>query len=158
LPAAARPARRAAPRRLKKAETMYLIAFPLLLIPFALYNMIAFLLNMPFTDTVFAIPLAAERRLPVTTGDLLVMLGMLLLYIEALKAARFASKGVMDHVLAFLLFAAMAAELVLVPQAATTTLLLLTVLAFVDVITGLSIAGRGKPQEIVIEGTDQAHV
>jgi len=61
-------------------------------------------------------------------------------------------------VLAFLLFAAMAAELVLVPQAATTTLLMLTVLAFVDVITGLSLAGRGKPQEIVIEGADPTHV
>jgi hypothetical protein len=137
---------------------MYLIAFPLLLIPFALYNMIAFLLNMPFTDTVFVIPLAGDRRLPVTTGDLLVMLGMLFLYVEALKAGRFGSKGVMDHVLAFLLFAAMAAELVLVPQAATTTLLMLTVLAFVDVITGLSLAGRGKPQEIVIEGADPTHV
>jgi hypothetical protein len=137
---------------------MYLIAFPLLLIPFALYNMIAFLLNMPFTDTVFAIPLMADRRLPVTTGDLLVMLGMLLIYIEVLKAARFASKGVMDHILAFLLFAAMAAELVLVPQAATPTLLMLAVLAFVDVIIGLSVGGAGKPREIVIEGADQAHV
>jgi hypothetical protein len=130
---------------------MYLIAFPLLLIPFALYNMIAFLLNMPFTDTVFAIPLMREERLPVTTGDLLVMLGMLLLYIEVLKAARFASKAAMDHMLAFILLAAMAAELVMVPQVATPTLLMLTVLAFVDLITGLSLAGRGKPHAIVIE-------
>jgi len=137
---------------------MYLIAFPLLLIPFALYNMIAFLLNMPFTDTVFAIPLMGERRLPVTTGDLLVIVGMLLIYIEVLKATRLASKAVMDHVLAFILFAAMVAELALVPQAATPTLLLLTVLAFVDLITGLSVAGRGRPQEIVIEDADQARV
>jgi hypothetical protein len=137
---------------------MYLIAFPLLLIPFALYNMIAFLLNMPFTDTVFAIPLMEGRRLPVTTSDLLVAVGMLLIYIEVLKAARFASKAVMDHVLAFILFAAMAAELVVVPQAASPTLLLLTVLAFVDLITGLSLAGRGKPHEIVLEGADQARV
>ncbi len=85
---------------------MYLIAFPLLLIPFALYNMIAFLLNMPFTDTVFAIPLIADQRMPVTTGDLLVAVGMLLLYVEVLKAARFGSKAVMDHVLSFILFIA----------------------------------------------------
>jgi len=137
---------------------MYLIAFPLLLIPFALYNMIAFLLNMPFTDTVFAIPLMADQRLPVTTGDLLVAVGMLLLYVEVLKAARFGSKAVMDHVLSFILFIAMACELVLVPRVATPTLLLLTVLSFVDVITGLSFAGRPKQQEIVLEGTDQARV
>ena len=132
---------------------MYLIAFPLLLIPFALYNMIIYLLNMPFTDTVFSIPLMGERRLPVTTGDLLVLVGMLLLYVEAIKSARL-SKGIMDHVLAFALFAGMAAELALVPRAATTTLLFLTALAFVDVITGLSLGLRRKAREVVVEHDD----
>jgi hypothetical protein len=136
---------------------MYLIAFPLLLIPFVLYNMIIFLLNMPFSEEVFSLPLLEGRSLPVTTADLLVMLGMLLLYVEVLKAARLGSKGVMDHVLSFLLFVGMAAELVLVPRAMTTTLLLLTALAFVDVIIGLSFIGRGKQREIVLEGQDQAH-
>ena len=137
---------------------MYLIAFPLLLIPFALYNMIIFLLNMPFSDTVFSIPLIPERRLPVTTGDLLVILAMLLLYVEVLKAARFGSKGVMDHVLSFALFVGMAAELVLVPKATTTTtLLLLTVLAFVDVIIGVSFIGRRKQSKIVLEDEDHGH-
>jgi hypothetical protein len=136
---------------------MYLIAFPLLLIPFVLYNMIIFLLNMPFSEVVFSIPLMSERRLPVTTGDLLVMLGMLLLYVEVLKAARLGSKGVMDHVLSFALFVGMAAELVLVPRAMTTTLLLLTALAFVDVIIGVSFIGRRKPREIVLEDDDQGH-
>ena len=136
---------------------MYLIAFPLLLIPFALYNMILFLLNMSFSDTVFSIPLLEGRRLPVTTGDLLVILAMLLLYVEVLKAARLGSKGVMDHVLSFALFVGMAAELALVPRAMTTTLLLLTALAFVDVIIGLSFIGRRKQREIVLEQEDQTH-
>ena len=126
---------------------MYLIAFPLLLIPFALYNMVVFLLNMPFTDTVFSIPLTEGRRLPVTTGELLLGIAMLLLYVEVLKAARFGGKAVMEHVLAFVLFAGMAAELALVPQAASPTLLLLCGLAFVDVITGLSLAIRRKRRE-----------
>jgi hypothetical protein len=137
---------------------MYLIAFPLLLIPFALYNMIIFLLDMPFSDTVFSIPLIAGRRLPVTTGDLLVMLGMLLLYVEVLKAARLGMKGVMDHVLAFALFVGMAVELVMAERATTTTLLLLTVLAFVDVITGISLAVRRKPRRAVLEDEDHAHL
>ena len=113
---------------------------------------------MPFTDTVFAIPLMADQRMPVTTGDLLVAVGMLLLYVEVLKAARFGSKAVMDHVLSFILFIAMAGELVLVPRVATPTLLLLTVLSFVDVITGVSVSNRPRQQEIVLEGADQARV
>src|SRR5262249_59100293 len=106
-------------------EIMYLIAFPLLLIPFALYNMIIFLLNMPFSDTVFSIPLMAGRRLPVSTGDLLVMLGMLLLYGEVLKSARLGMKGAMDHVLAFALFVGMAGGLVVGERATPPCLLLL---------------------------------
>ena len=130
---------------------MYLIAFPLLLIPFALYNMIIFLLNMPFSDTVFSIPLMSERRMPVTTGDLLLVVAMLLLYVEVVKATRLGGKAIMDHVLAFFLFVGMASELALVPQAATPTLLLLTVLAFVDVMIGVSVSVRPKQQEITLE-------
>jgi hypothetical protein len=134
---------------------MYLIAFPLLLIPFALYNMIAFLLNMPFTETVFTIPLAGNRRMPVNIGDLLLALSMLLLYVEVLKAARFHAKAVMDHVLSFILLAGIASELVLVPTAATPTLLLLAVLSFIDVITGLSLFARSAERDIVLETPDQ---
>jgi hypothetical protein len=135
---------------------MFLIAFPLLLVPFALYNMVAFLLNMTFSDPLFTLTLLSETRLPVTTGDALVMLAMLLLYIEVLKAARFGAKGIMDHVLSLLLFVAMAAELMLVPRAATTTFLLLTALSFVDVITGVSFAGRPRQTQIMLEDGERA--
>ena len=147
---------------------MYLIAFPLLLLPFAFFNIVVFLLNnMPFTDTVFTIPLASEpnippvfdRSMPVTLGDLIVAIGMLLLYVEVVKAARPGGKGIIDHLLSFIVFLAMAAELVLVPRAAvpagaTSTLLLLTVLSFVDVIAGLSI--RPVHQQIVLERSERA--
>jgi len=129
---------------------MYLVAFPLLLIPFALYNMVVFLLNMPFTETAFAIPLVSDRRLPVSVGDLVVAIGMLLLYVEVMKAARPGGKGIMDHVLSFVLLLAIAGELVLVPRASTVTLLLLAVLGFVDLLTGISLSLRAR-RRIVIE-------
>jgi hypothetical protein len=59
-------------------------------------------------------------------------------------------------VLALLLFVGMAAELMIVPRAATPTFLLLTVLSFVDVITGVSVSRRPKQTEILLEGGDQA--
>ena len=133
---------------------MYLIAFPLLLIPFALYNMVIFLLNLPVTGTVFNIPLMEGRRMPVTTGDIIVAIALLMLYFEAIKAAR-GSKAIMDHVLALLLFVGMGAELALVPKATTPTLLLLTAISFIDVITGLTVSRRPKQQEIVLENADQ---
>jgi hypothetical protein len=154
--------------RAKEADAMYLIAFPLLLLPFAFFNIVVFLLNnMPFTETVFTIPLPSEpnmplvfdRSMPVRLGDLIVAIGMLLLYVEVVKAARPGGKGIIDHLLSFIVFLAMAAELVLVPRVqlpagATPTLLLLTVLSFVDVIAGLSI--RPVHQQIVLERSERA--
>jgi len=145
---------------------MYLIAFPLLLIPFAFFNIVVFLLNMPLSDeekiAVFELPLASEptmplvfdHSMPVTIGDFIVAVGILLLYVEVLKAVRPGGKGIIDHVLAFILFIAMAGELVFVPRAASPTLLLLAVLGFVDFIAGVSI--RLAQSKIVLERTDQA--
>ncbi len=133
---------------------MFLIAFPLLLIPFVLYNMAVFLLDLPPSHELAAIPLPTDTRLPISLGDALVALAMFLLYLEALKAARFASKAVMDHVLAFLLFVAMAAELALVPKAQTSTFLLLTVLAFVDLLIGVSVGSRPH-RDIRFEDNDR---
>src|SRR5262249_31316056 len=117
---------------------MYLIAFPLLLIPFAFFNIAVFLLDMPLGDeeksAVFTIPLVSEPTLPlvfdhsmsVTLGDFIVAIGILLLYVEMIKAVRPGGKSMMDHLLSLILFLAMAAELLFVPRAASPTLLLLT--------------------------------
>src|SRR5712691_11238092 len=140
------------------AEIMYLIAFPLLIIPFALYNMVLFLLNLPFTDTVFSLPLwPPDRRMPVSTGEVIVGLALFLLYVEVVKAVRLGGKGFMDHLLALIVFAGMASELALVPQAATPTLLMLTAIGFVDVITGMSVSVRRKRRQVAYEDQDQAH-
>jgi hypothetical protein len=119
--------------RAKKATAMYLISFPLLLLPFAFFNIVVFLLNIPLSDPVFTIPLMsdAHRAARVRSqhcgdhGDLIVAIGMLLLYVEVVKAARPGGRSIMDHLLSFILFVAMAAELLLVPRAASSTLLLL---------------------------------
>ena len=135
---------------------MFLIAFPLLLIPFTLYNMFAFLLNMPFSDTLFSIPLLTKAQMPVTTGDLIVAIAILLFYVEVLKAARLGAKGAMDHVLSLALFVGMVAEFMLVPKAATPTFMYLLALSFVDVITGLSVGVRRRQRSIRLEDGDQA--
>ena len=134
---------------------MFLIAFPLLIVPFALYNMVVFLLNMSFSDTLFTWTLPSQVPFAVTTGDILVMIAMFLLYLEVIKAARFGMKALMDHMLSLALLLAMIAEFLLVPQAATTTFLLLTALSLVDVITGVSVSSRAAAAEIVLEGDDR---
>ena len=142
---------------------MYLISFPLLLLPFAFLNIVVFLLNIPLTDIALlllgallaTLPPVFDRHLTVTTGDLIVAIAALLLYAEVVKSARPGGKGIMDHVLSFILFLAMAAELLLLPRAASSTLLLLTVLSFVDVLAGISIR-PAREETLVLEHRDRA--
>jgi hypothetical protein len=135
---------------------MYLIAFPLLIVPFALYNMIAFLLSLEFATTLFNVPLLSGRSMPVSTGDMLILLGVLLLYLEILKATRLSSKAIMDHVLSMVLFLGMTIEFISVQRAATSTFLILVALSFVDVIGGFTITIRTAQRDIALEPTERA--
>lgn len=114
---------------------MSMIGFPLLLIPFAIINIIAFLMpTVSLTDALYDVPLPSGLTWSLTSSDALLALAMLLLFFEIAKAARPGAKYFTDHLLSFLVFAGAAAEFVLLPkpQFATSTFLLLIVLAFVD--------------------------
>jgi hypothetical protein len=130
---------------------MYLIAFPLLLLPFVLYNMVAFLLDMDFTTPLFNVPLLSGRSMTVNTGDLLVLFGIFLLYVEILKATRMSTRAIMDHVLSFILFIAMVIEFIAVQRAATSTFLMLIALSFVDVIGGFTVTIRTAQRDIALD-------
>jgi hypothetical protein len=134
---------------------MYLVAFPLLLIPFVLYNMVAFLLDMDFTTALFSVPLLSGRSMSVSTGDLLVLLGIALLYVEILKATRMSSKAIMDHVLSFVLFIVMVIQFIAMQRAATSTYLMLMALSFVDVIGGFTITIRTAQRDISMDRPEQ---
>ena len=130
---------------------MYLIAFPLLLLPFVLYNMVAFLLDMEFATPLLNVPLLSGRSMTVSTGDLLVLFAIFLLYIEILKATRMSTRAIMDHVLSFILFIAMVIEFIVVQRAATSTFLILMALSFVDVIGGFTVTIRTAQRDIAVD-------
>ena len=129
---------------------MYLIGFPLLLIPLAIYNIIAFLFRSGFSDTVFTVRMLSGATLNVSTGDLLIIFSILLLFVEILKATRFGVKSIIDHMLSFVIFVVAAGEFIMVQQAATSTFLLLVVLCVVDVVGGFSISIRPAQRDLAI--------
>ena len=131
---------------------MYLVGFPLLLIPLAIYNMIAFLFNLGFSDTVFSIPMMSGATLGVTTGDLLIILSIVLLFIEILKATRFGVKSIVDHMLSFVVFVGALIEFMMVQKAATSTFLLFLVICAIDVVGGFSISIRAAARDYTVEG------
>ncbi len=135
---------------------MFLIGFPLLVVPFALYNMIAFLLGLDWSREIASIRMMSGAAWSFTPGDLLVTGAIIILFFEMLKTARLAARTIVDHLLSMLLFAAMFAEFLLVKQAASGTFFLLVVIGFVDVAGGFTIPTRPRPIAIESVETIQA--
>jgi hypothetical protein len=136
---------------------MALIGFPLLLIPFAIYNIVAFLMpGVGFAVPVAQVHLSSGAAWDVTFGDLLIAIAILLLLLELIKAARMGRRSIVDHGLALLLFIGITAEFILVRQAATSTFFLLTVISFVEAFGGFAFALRPKQRAMVIEASEPA--
>jgi len=130
---------------------MNLIGIPLLIIPFAIYNIIAFLFGVGFADTLFTVRLFSGADWGVSTSDILLAFALLLLFLEVIKATRLGSRSIMDHLLSLVLFLAMLAEFVMVRAAATSTFFLLVTISFVDVIAGFSVTIRTAERDIGID-------
>ena len=136
---------------------MFLIGFPLLLVPFAIYNIVAFLMpGVSWTGALATVHMKSGADWAMSGGDVLVTLAILLLFVEMMKAARIGRRGFVDHGLSLLLFSAMVVEFVLVGQAASATFFLLLVMSFFDLLGGFTLTLRSARREPVIEYVDPA--
>lgn len=136
---------------------MFLIGFPLLLIPFAIYNIVAFLFGTGFADTLFTVRMISGAGWGVTTSDIIVLLGILLLFVEILKSTRMGTRAIVDHILSLVLFIAMLAEFMVVTRAATSTFFILLALSFVDVVSGFSVSIRTAQRDIALDSGQLPH-
>jgi hypothetical protein len=123
---------------------VFLIGFPLLLIPFTIFNIIVFVMPVDLKSTVGILPLMSGSSLELSLGDALILLSIFLLLIEMVKAARPGAKFAMDHILSLVIAGCAAAELLLLrqPQFVSVPFLFLTALMFVDAFAGIAINWR----------------
>ena len=127
-----------------------MVGFPLLLIPLAVYNIIAFLMpSVSFSDVLFKVPMITGETWPVTLSDLLLALGVLLLLLEVVKGARPGAKFLMDHLLSLIVFGAAVAEFVMWPKFGNSIYFLLVLLAMADFFGG--VAQRTRRRAYVTE-------
>jgi hypothetical protein len=133
---------------------MFLVGFPLLIIPFAIYNMIAFLLpGIGWSQEIIRVPLMSGADWSCTPGELLVAFAAIVLWFEILKAMRINPRSIIDHLLSTLLFLGMTAEFLLVKEAASGTFFLLLVISFVDVVGGFTMI-RIAPRPVIVDAVE----
>ncbi len=137
---------------------MFVLGFPLLLIPFVIYNIVAFILRLPddiWTTQAATVHMMSGQDWVLTWEDLLLAFSIFLLWIEIIKSTRMGMRSIMDHILAMALFVAMLVEFLLVRQAGTSTFFLLMIIALVDVLAGFIVSIRSSQRRLEIE-TDRA--
>jgi len=134
---------------------MFMLGFPLLLVPFAIYNIIAFLMpGVTWNGELVTLHLASGAGCTFSAGDILVVLAILLLFGEMMKSTRIGMRTVVGHALSLLLFLGMLVEFILVKQAATATFFLLLVVSFIDVLGGFAVTLRSAQRDLTVEGVE----
>ena len=130
-------------------------AIPLLILPFILYNlgMMGILGSgeiADFESTVLSMTMLSGAVWTMNVGDLLIVIALMLLFVEILKATRISSKALMDHLLSMVLFIVFLVEFLLVANAATHVFFILMTISFIDVIAGFSVSMRTAGRDVAI--------
>ncbi|MGB9366453.1 MAG: hypothetical protein WCE79_10605 [Xanthobacteraceae bacterium] len=141
-----------------------MIGFPLLIIPFAIYNVIAFVMPFDWNTKLYS----GGFRLPSglvfepTAGDAFILFSLLMLMFEVIKSTKH-GKSLIEHFLALLLLCGAAAEFAMVnpaqlmnqqnvpQQMGNSTFALFVAICAVDLFAGLAAALRRARRKVVVE-------
>lgn len=115
-------------------------AFPLLLIPFVLINVLMFTVDGGLSAQVFNAVLPSGARFVLTAGDLSVLVGLVFLYFEILKSTRTGNSSILDHVLSLALFVVALLEFLLSSAAGNSPFIMLALMMLIDVIAGFTVS------------------
>lgn len=132
-----------------------LASIPLLILPFALYNLaMTGALGAGgvavFEQTVMSLAMLSGATWSMSVDDLLIVGSLFLLFVEILKATRTSSKTLVDHILSMVLFIVFLVEFLLMPGAATDVFFILMAISFIDVIAGFTISMRTAGRDVSI--------
>jgi hypothetical protein len=128
---------------------------PLLVIPFLIYNVVAFTLFGAGPEGwrsagILTIPMVSGQNWGLTAGDLLLVIGLVCLFFEVIKSTNTGRSSVIEHMLSTALFVVFLVEFLLVGAAASSTFFILMAMALVDVIAGFTISITGAGRDVTM--------
>ena len=111
--------------------------FPKMVIPVIIYAVVAFIGGREAMDSIlFEVPMVSNVDWGLTTGDLLLVLGLVFLFIELVKSAGSGTATIVNHGLSMVVFVVCLALFLLVGQFATSTFFVLMFMTLTDVVAG----------------------
>jgi hypothetical protein len=146
---------------------MSLRSIPLTLIPLLLYAFVVLFsggggegvtddaaARTLLSTEVFGLPMMSGARWSFTWGDLLLMVTMIVLFIEILKATYTSTASLVDHGLSMAVFILALILFLMNQKAATSVFFLIMVALLIDVVAGFIIGIRVARRDIGLGGAD----
>ena len=136
---------------------MSIRAIPLLIFVFMFYNVIVLFGGGADPDevlrqVVLPIPMLNGHTWTFSWGDLVILLLLIMLFVELLKATYTSSASLLDHGLSMLVFVVCLIEFLMVRQAQTSVFFFIVVATLIDVIAGYTIGIRVARRDLSIGG------
>ncbi|ABC92760.1 hypothetical conserved protein [Rhizobium etli CFN 42] len=130
-------------------------AMPLMIIPFILYNLAMLGLMggggiAALQHNIIVLSMLSGATWSMALGDLLIVVALIVLFFEILKATRTGSGNLLNHILSMLVFIAFLVEFLLVQGAATQVFFILMTIALIDVIGGFAVSIRSAGRDVSI--------
>ncbi|MDQ0505525.1 hypothetical protein [Xanthobacter agilis] len=124
---------------------------PLLIIPLALFNIVAFLTpSLDWSAPLALVSMLSGAQWKITLAEAFIATCLLVLFFEILKSTRISSRSLIDHLLSILLFGVSLAEFLLVPQAGNSVFALMLAVMLLDVMTGFSVSIRVAQRDLSV--------
>ena len=114
-------------------------SFPLLAIIVAVYTLLALAAPGWLDGVLFVLPLLSRAALPFRGGDLLLVIGLILLCVEVYRATSSSTGAILNHVLSLVVFIIALIELLVMPRMANMTFFLIVLMTVSDVIAGFTV-------------------
>ena len=139
-----------------------MIGFPLLIVPFTIYNMIAFLTPFAWNTKLFEFRLPSGLIWEPTASDAFILFSLLMLLLEFIKATKH-GKSFVEHFLSLLLAGGAGAEFAMVnpnaimnqltapAQMGNSTFMLFVAICAVDLYAGFAAALRRARRAVAVE-------
>ncbi len=114
-------------------------SLPLLALVVIAYNIIVFLTGFTMETGVFSVPLVSGTVWQVTIGDILLVFGLIMLFLELINATRTGSATIINHALSMLVLLVALVQFIVLPQFGTSVFFLIVLLNILDVIAGFTV-------------------
>lgn len=127
---------------------------PLLLIPLIVYNLAVFLFMggnpAGWANQLFSVPMVSGITWSLTSGDVLLVLGLACLFFEVLKSTNTGRSSVVEHMVSTLVFIIFLVEFLLVGAAGSSVFFLLMMMSIFDVVAGFSVSITSAGRDVTM--------